>query len=232
MRAALWWLLPSDGEFRRAPDSLQYYLARQGRHVVLRGGDVTQPFYESHLNWIPDPAPPAPLRLDDLASSAAAPATPMPSSEAHPRLPGRSRRRRRRKKKTAATANENLAPRVADLATLPTLSANRNSACWASSVATRPRSSANGFPGIQPGTRSALEKHPQSFTIPAANRSSDRSFCLDLPGKRGVYKPARNDLRQDSTANRQRNNFSGSGLSSLLSSNPLPNPSLDRLLGS
>ena len=35
MRAALWWLLPSDGEFRRASHSLQYYLARQGRRVVL-----------------------------------------------------------------------------------------------------------------------------------------------------------------------------------------------------
>ena len=30
----------------------------------------------------------------------------------------------------------------------------------------------------------------------------------------GVYKPARNDPRQDSTANRQRDNFSGFGLSS------------------
>ena len=37
MRAALWWLLPSDGEFRRASHSLHYYLARQGRRVVLRG---------------------------------------------------------------------------------------------------------------------------------------------------------------------------------------------------
>ena len=44
MRAALWWLLPSDGEFRRAPNGIQYYLARQGRRVVLRGGDVTHPF--------------------------------------------------------------------------------------------------------------------------------------------------------------------------------------------
>ena len=28
MRDALWWMLPSDGEFRRASHSLQYYLAR------------------------------------------------------------------------------------------------------------------------------------------------------------------------------------------------------------
>ena len=41
MRAALWCLLPSDGEFCRASHSLHYYLARQGRRVVLRGGDVT-----------------------------------------------------------------------------------------------------------------------------------------------------------------------------------------------
>ena len=37
MRAALWWLLPSDGDFRRVPNGIHYYLARQGRHVVLRG---------------------------------------------------------------------------------------------------------------------------------------------------------------------------------------------------
>ena len=35
MRAALWWLLPVDGEFRRAFSGLHYYLARQGWCVVL-----------------------------------------------------------------------------------------------------------------------------------------------------------------------------------------------------
>ena len=59
MRAALWWLLLSDGEFRRALHALHYHLARQGRCVVLRGGDVTQPLYESRMNWVNDPAPPA-----------------------------------------------------------------------------------------------------------------------------------------------------------------------------
>ena len=132
MRAALWWLLPSDGEFRRASHSLQYYLACQGRHVVLRGGDVTRPFYENRLNWIPDPAPPAPRRLDDLALPTSEPAIPTPPSEAHPRLPRRLRPHRRRKRRTAATANENSAPRAPGLATPPTLSANRNSSRWAS----------------------------------------------------------------------------------------------------
>ena len=131
MRAALWWTLPSDGEFRRASHSLQYYLARQGRRLVLRGGDVTQPkIYENRLFWIPDPTPP---------------------SEAHPKLPGRSRRRRRRKKKATAAANKNSAPRTADRPTPPTLSANRNSARWASSRAR------------QPGTRSTSVEHLQSF---------------------------------------------------------------------
>ena len=57
MRAALWFLLPSDGEFRRSSTSLQYYLARQGRRVILRRGDVMRPPLESYLNWIEDPAP-------------------------------------------------------------------------------------------------------------------------------------------------------------------------------
>ena len=35
MRAALWWLLTSDGIFCRTSDSLQYFLTRQGRRVVL-----------------------------------------------------------------------------------------------------------------------------------------------------------------------------------------------------
>ena len=57
LRTALWWLLPKDGDFRRASDGLHYYLARQGRHVVLRGGNVTSPLHESRLHWIHDPNP-------------------------------------------------------------------------------------------------------------------------------------------------------------------------------
>ena len=55
LRLALWWFLPRDGDFRRAADGLHYYLARQGRRVVLRGGNVTSPLHESHLLWIHDP---------------------------------------------------------------------------------------------------------------------------------------------------------------------------------
>ena len=55
LRLALWWFLPRDGDFRRAADGLHYYLARQGRRVVLRGGNVTSPLHESRLLWIHDP---------------------------------------------------------------------------------------------------------------------------------------------------------------------------------
>ena len=58
MRAAIWFLLPSDGTFSRSSTSLQYFLTRQGRRVVLREGDVTLPPWERYLNWVPDIAPP------------------------------------------------------------------------------------------------------------------------------------------------------------------------------
>ena len=57
MRVALWFLLPSDGTFLCDSSSLHYYLARQGRRAVLRGGDVTRRPWENRLNWIPVPAP-------------------------------------------------------------------------------------------------------------------------------------------------------------------------------
>ena len=196
--------------------------------MVLQGVDVTRPFYENRLHWIPDPAPPAPRCLDDLASPTSDPAIPTPHLEAHPRLPRRLQPRRRRKRKTAATANENSAPRAAELATPPTLSANNNSGHWTPPSATQPRSSANDLPGGQPGTRSTPVIHPQSFTssplsqhpLSAANRNADHRSRLEHPEIRVVYKPARNDPRQDSTTNRQRDNFSGFGLSSLALQQP------------
>ena len=64
LRATLWWLLPSDGDFRRASNGLHYYLACQGRRVVLRGGEITVPFHESRLCWIHDPTPSPPRRME------------------------------------------------------------------------------------------------------------------------------------------------------------------------
>ena len=148
MRAAMWWMLPSDGEFRQYSHSLQYYLTRQGRRVVLRGGDVTLPMLESYLNWVADPMPPPTRRLDDLTSPASSENTPL-MDNLH-KLPRRLRPRSIRKKQSASSDNENAASRVADPATPLGPSANENSA---SSAVTRPRSMANRntpFPGSQP----------------------------------------------------------------------------------
>ena len=204
---------------------------------------VTRPFYERRLNWIADPAPPASRCVKEMTSPAPtpapAPAVPTPLSEVHPRLPGRLRSRRRRKRKAAASANKNAASHPADLATLPTRPANRNSARWASSVVTQPRSAANDLPGIQPGTRNTSVEDPCSFTssplsqhpIPGANRNADRLFCQDHSEIWELYKPARIDPSQDLTATRLEITSPDLASPHLLSSNPLPNPSLDCLLG-
>ena len=232
MRAALWWLLPSDGELRRASHALHFYLARQGRRVVLRGGNVTRPFYESRVNWVPGPAPPIPRRPDDLTSSVDASPSSIPASavntppsEAHPKLPGRSRRRRRRKKESAAAANENSAPRTADVTTPAARSANRNSAHWR---ATQPRSAANDCPEM----RSTSVEHPHSFTsspltqlpIPTANQNSRSTSRQDHSEIWGLYKPAQSYPRQDLTATHSRDNISGSGLSSPALQQPSTKP--------
>ena len=182
------------------------------------------------MNWIVDPAPPA-SAVNTLPS------------EAHPKLPGRSRRRRRRKKKAAAAANENSAPRTADHPTPPTLSANRNSARWASSKAR------------QPGTRSTSVEHLQSFAsspmtqhpIPTANQNSGSTSRQDHSEIWGLYKPAqtyprnkgRNKglplliilsaikthyPRQDLNATHSRDNISGLGLSSPAFQQPSTKP--------
>ena len=180
---------------------------------------MTRSFYESHLNWVPDPTPPAPRRLDDLTSPTAVTADPTPPSEARPKLPGRSRRRRRRKKKAAALANKNAALRAADLTTPPTRSTNDNSARCKK---TRPGSRANQLPARPPGTKSTSVEHPSSFTsspvtqhpFSATNENSDCASRRDHPERQGVYKPARIDPSQDLTATHLRDNISGLGLSS------------------
>ena len=223
---------------------------------------VTRPLYESRLNWIHDPMPPATCRQDDLTSPA--PAENTPPSEVRHKLPRRLRPRRRGRKQPATSANENSASRVTDPATPLGPSANENSPRLASSAATRPRSTANRnspLPGPQPGTsrspRSAFVKHPQSFqsshlpqhpgstTIPKA---SSPLICHSIPGqqpikieiasfawttlKSGVY-INRPGLTPDRILQPAVLETPSPDLASphLLSSNPPPNTSLDRLLG-
>ena len=129
------------------------------------------------INWVPDPMPPAPRRLDDLTSPAPASTVDTPPSEVHPKLPRRLRPRRRRKRQPAAAANE-------------------NSSRLASSTATRPRSTANRnspIPGNQPGIsqpmRSTPVEHPQTFLRPQhsqfpnlrTNENAEHRSRLDHP---------------------------------------------------
>ena len=114
MRAALWWLLPPDGEFRRAPQALHYRLTRQERRVVLRGGDVTQPLYESRVYWIHDPAPPTSRHPAMESADTPASAILKESPGAPSTQPERKKSRRRRRRKAARTANHNVASRQAN----------------------------------------------------------------------------------------------------------------------
>ena len=106
--------------------------------------------------------------------------------------------------------------------------ANENSARWASSRATQPRSAANDLPGM----RSTPVEHPHSFTssplsqlpIPTANQNSRISSRQDHSEIWGLYKPAQTDPRQDLTATRTRENISGSGLSSPVLQQPPTKP--------
>ena len=177
MRAAIWWLLPSDGIFRCASNSLQYYLTRQGQCVVLRRGDVTRHPLESHLNWVPDTVPPPARCPDDL--TAPSPSENTPPQDASSKLPRRLRPRRHRERQPGLSTNRNSASRVAGPATQLRSTANGNSARPSSSTATQPRSAANEnspFPGQQPGTSrstmSAPVEHPQTFLHPQHPRLS------------------------------------------------------------
>ena len=222
MRAALWWLLPSDGDFRRASSGLHYYLAHQGRRVVLRGGDVTQPLYESRMNWVHDPAPPASRRpivdFDASAITSASPGAPLT-----PPQPKKSRRRRRRRNR--CSANQNSAPRSDAPVTPDERWANENSA---SQSATRPQSAANDLPQMM---STPVYQHPSfhSSHLPqtpfrAANENSAFQFGLDRCRIPGLYKLAHPDPRQDLTATLTRVNNSGSGFSSPFLLQPCTKP--------
>ena len=170
MRAALWWPLPSDGNFRRASSGLHYYPARQGRRVVLQGGDVTQPLYESRMNWVHDPAPPASRRPIVDFDDTPAPAITSESPGAPYTQPQPKKSRRRRRRRNNCSANQNSAHRSTAPVTPDERWANEN---LASQSATRPKSAANDLPEMM----STPVYHHQSFhslSSATASRSSSQ----------------------------------------------------------
>ena len=98
---------------------------------------MTQPFYESRVNWVIDPELPASRRPVLEASSAPTPAHSMPPSGDVSQPPRRQKSRRRRRRKAARPASQLPASRQADVTTQADPTANDNSACGR---ATRPRS--------------------------------------------------------------------------------------------
>ena len=186
---------------------------------------VTRPFYESRVNWVVDPAPPASRRPISEASSAPTPALSMLSSGDVPQPPRRQKSRRRRRRKAARPANQHPVSRQADVTTPAEPTANSNSAHWR---ATRPRSAANDRPEM----RSTPVEHPRSFTsspltqlpIPTANQNSEPTSHQDHSEIWGLYKPAQTDPGQDSTATHLRDNISGFGLYSPAFQQPTTKP--------
>ena len=177
-------------------------------------GVVTQPLYESRMNWVHDPAPPAsrcapvdfsdtPVNYSDTPASAIISASPgAPLTPPHPK---KSRRRRRRRNRRSA--NQNSAPHSAAPVTPDERLANKNSA---SQSATQPQSAAND-PSQMMST--PVYQHPNFHSshmsqphFPAVNGNSAFQSGLDrcrIP-----------DPRQDLTATLTRVNNSGSGFSS------------------
>ena len=220
IRAALWWLLPSDGEFRRASNGIQYYLARQERRVVLRGGNMTQPFHESRLCWIPDPTPSPPRRAEQkfpVPSSNSSAPIPSDSVRSHnsnvsvrknsdnqasaiatsgssgaPLTPSLPKKcRRRRRRQARRAANQNRAPSSAAPVTPDERWANERTG---SSGATQPL-----LEGSDPTSRmrTAVYPHPSIHSqivaqppISAANENSPFHLGLELGEFPGLYKPA------------------------------------------
>ena len=184
VRAAMWFLLPSDGVFCRSSSSIQYYLTRQGRRVVLRGGwggggDVTRPPMERHLNWIPDPAP-IPPRNHGKENNP-------PPAETR-KLPRKMKPRRKRKEHHHHLDTTGSAPGT-----------SQPPRCAMSASVKHP----------QPPQLPQHSQPPRS----AANHNSARPDLLDQAELGRLYKPACPSLSKDTTTRSHRDNFSGSNLS-------------------
>ena len=233
MRAAIWWLLLSDGTFRRSSDSLQYFLTCQGRCVVLRRGDVTLPLLERYLHWIFDPAPspsrdhgnltsPAPSRDHGIQTNSK---ENMPPQDMPCKLPRKLWPLRRKEKRSGPTANYNSLSREAGKKKQSGPTANHNSSpreagrekqSGPTANHNSPSREAGNQPRASGSTGSAMRapvKHSQHPRL-TTNHNSECRFDPDHSESGRLNKPARFSIQHDSALRSRRDSFSGSGLSS------------------
>ena len=203
---------------------------------------MAYPPYNSHLNWILDPAPPPSRDHGDLTSPAPSRDHCIPTSgkeitppQSAPRkLPQKIRPRRRKERQSGSTANHNSPSWKAGRATQCEPAANQNSPSREAGRETQPRSTTNhnstpreagNQPGMSRSTGSAMRtpvEHPLTFLRPqhpqhhrlTANQNSERRFDPDHPESGCLFKLARSSIQQDSALRSRRDSFSGSGLSS------------------
>ena len=191
--------------------------------MVLRGGDVTQNLFGSRINWIYDPAPPAPHRATVhsrntpvLTSDTQASAIAIRTSTGAPlTLPLPRICRQRRRRKAHRSVNGNSAPHSAAPVTPDERWANQNSVFQRATQHQPEASDPTPMKSAAVYKDPSIHSHP--FTQPpisATNINSAFTFeleCCEIPG---LYKPAFLDLMQDLTAETLRVNNSGSSLSS------------------
>ena len=187
-----------------------------GTACGLTRGDVTQAGFGNRINWIYNPAPPAPRRATlhsgdipvlNSNNEASAIATHGSSGASlTPSLPKKCRRRRRRQARRAGNRNAASSPAA------PVTPDER----WANQRPGRPGATQPLLEGSDPTSRMRTAVYPPSRIVgnPAANENSSFHLGLESGEFPGLYKPAVPDQRQDSTARTFRVNNSGSGISS------------------
>ena len=182
------------------------------------------------MNWIYDPAPPAPRRATMHSSNTPVPSHDIPvltsdnqasaiatrtSSGAPLTSPLPRKCRQRRRRRARRSANRNSAPHSAAPATPDERWANRNSAFQRATQHQSEASDPTQMKRTAVYSGPSIHSHP--FTQPpisAANRNSAFPLGLERCKIPGLYKPAFPDLRQDLTARPFRVNNSGSSHSS------------------
>ena len=181
MRAAVWWLLPSNGIFRRSSDSLRHFLTYQGWRVVLRGGDVTLPPFERYLNWVNDPTPPPYQYHGDLTSPAPSGDHVInqentPPQDAIHKITRKLQPRRRKEKQPGSAPNQNSPSWKAGSRTQCEPLANRNSASQKAGSATRPGSTA---------IHNSAFQEADSVTRPGSTANENSPLTRNQPGNIG-----------------------------------------------